>query len=172
MVHLLQFNSIQFSRSVMSDCLLPKELQHARPPCPSPTPGVHRDSRPLSQWCHPTMSSSVFPFSSCLQSSQHQGLFQWVNPSHQVAKVLEFQLQHQSFQRTPSAGSLHEELRPWQRSEEGGLTYTKAGLSLRSPPGNFRASTPQNQSLPTLLLCALTYTSDFMGGCPPPPSLS
>ena len=53
--------------------------------------------------------------------------------------------------------------------EEGGLTYAKAGSSLRSPPGNFRASTPKNQSLPTLLLCALTYTSDFTGGCPPPP---
>ena len=54
--------------------------------------------------------------------------------------------------------------------EEGGSTYTKAGSSLRSPPGNSRASTPpQNQSLPTLLLCALTYTySDFTGGCPPP----
>ena len=56
--------------------------------------------------------------------------------------------------------------------EEGGSAYAKAGSSLRSPPGNSRASTPQNQSLPTLLLCALTYTSDFMGGCPPPPSLS
>ena len=53
--------------------------------------------------------------------------------------------------------------------EEGGWTYAKAGSSLRSPPGNSRASTPQNQSLPTLLLCALTYTSDFTGGCPPPP---
>ena len=56
--------------------------------------------------------------------------------------------------------------------EEGGSAYTKVGSSLRSPPGNFRASTPQNQSLPTLLLCALTYTSDFTGHCPPPPSLS
>ena len=56
--------------------------------------------------------------------------------------------------------------------EEGGSAYAKAGSSLRSPPGNSRASTPQNQSLPTLLLCALTYTSDFTGGCPPPPSLS
>ena len=56
--------------------------------------------------------------------------------------------------------------------EEGGSAYTKAGSSLRSPPGNSRASTPQNQSQPTLLLCALTYTSDFTGGCPPPPSLS
>ena len=52
----------------MSDSLRPHELQHARPPCPSPTPGVHSDSRPLSQWCHPAISSSVIPFSSCPQS--------------------------------------------------------------------------------------------------------
>ena len=57
--------SVQFSRSVMSDSLRPHELQHARPPCPSPTPGVHSDSRPLSPWCHPAISSSVVPFSSC-----------------------------------------------------------------------------------------------------------
>ena len=53
--------------------------------------------------------------------------------------------------------------------EEGGSAYAKAGSSLRSPPGNSQASTPQNQNLPTLLLCAFTYTSDFMGDCPPPP---
>ena len=60
--------SVQFSRSVMSDFLLPHESQHARPPCPAPTPGVHSDSRPLCQWCHPAISSSVVPFSSCPQS--------------------------------------------------------------------------------------------------------
>ena len=58
----------QFSRSVVSDSLQPHELQHARPPCPSPTPGVHSDSRPSSQCCHPATSSSVVPFSSCPQS--------------------------------------------------------------------------------------------------------
>ena len=60
--------SVQFSRSVMSDSLRPHESQHARPPCPSPTPGVHSVSRPSSQWCHPSISSSVVPFSSCPQS--------------------------------------------------------------------------------------------------------
>ena len=55
----------QFSYSVMSNSLWPHELQHTRPPCPSPTPGVHSDSRPSSQWCHPAISSSVVPFSSC-----------------------------------------------------------------------------------------------------------
>ena len=62
------FSSFQFSRSVMSDSLRPHESQHARPPCPSPTPGVHSDSRPSSQWCHPAISSSVVPFSACPQS--------------------------------------------------------------------------------------------------------
>ena len=61
-------NSVQFSHSVVSDSLRPHVLQHARPPCPSPTPGVHSDSCPSSRWCHPAISSSVFPFSSCLQS--------------------------------------------------------------------------------------------------------
>ena len=69
-------SSVQFSRSVMSDSLQPHEPQHARPPCPSPTPGVHSDSRPLSRWCHPTISSSVIPFSSCPQSSPASGSFQ------------------------------------------------------------------------------------------------
>ena len=61
-------SSVQFSRSVMSDSSWPHESQHARPPCPSPTPGVHSDSRPSSQWCHPAISPSVVPFSSCPQS--------------------------------------------------------------------------------------------------------
>ena len=61
-------SSVQFSHSVVSDSLRPHELQHTRPPCPSPTPGVHLDSRPSSHWCHPAISSSVVPFSSCPQS--------------------------------------------------------------------------------------------------------
>ena len=67
-LHCLVFRSDQISRSIMSNSLRPHESQHARPPCPSPTPGVHSDSRPSSQWCHPTISSSVVPLSSCPQS--------------------------------------------------------------------------------------------------------
>ena len=63
-----QFRAVQFSCSVMYDSLWPHELQHARPPCPTPTPGVHSDSHPSSQWCHPAISSSVAPFFSCPQS--------------------------------------------------------------------------------------------------------
>ena len=59
--------SVQFSQSVVSDSLRPHDSQHARPPCPSPSPGVHSDSHPLSRWCHPAISSSVIPFSSCPQ---------------------------------------------------------------------------------------------------------
>ena len=66
---------IQFSHSVVSDSLGPDELQHTRPPCPSPTLGVYSNSCPLSQWCHPTISSSVIPFSSRLQSFQALGSF-------------------------------------------------------------------------------------------------
>ena len=64
----VQFSSVQFSRSVVSASLRPHEPQHARPPCPSPTPGVHPNPCPLSWWCHPTISSSVIPSSSCPQS--------------------------------------------------------------------------------------------------------
>ena len=88
---------VQFSCSVMSDSLRPQGLQHARPPCPSPTPRVYSNSCPLSQWCqppHPLLS----PSPSAFNLSQHQGFCKWVSSLHQVAKVLEFQLQHQSFQ--------------------------------------------------------------------------
>ena len=70
-----QFSSVQFSCSVVSDSLRPHESQHARPPCPSPTPGVYSNSCPLSQWCHPAISSSVVPFSSFPQSLPASGSF-------------------------------------------------------------------------------------------------
>ena len=65
---LWKFSSIQFSHSLMSDYLRPQESQHARPPCPSPTPRDYSNACPLSRWCHPTISSSVVPFTSCPQS--------------------------------------------------------------------------------------------------------
>ena len=69
------YDSVQFSCSVMSNSLWPHEVQHARPPCPSPTPRVHPNPYPLSWWCHPTISSSVVPFS-CPQSFLASGSFQ------------------------------------------------------------------------------------------------
>ena len=71
-----RFSSVQFSCSVVSNSLQPHESQHSRPPCPSPTPGACSNSCPLSQWCHPTISSSVIPFSSCLQSFPASRSFQ------------------------------------------------------------------------------------------------
>ena len=88
----------------------PHGLQLARPPCLSPTPGVYLNSCPLSRWCHPTISFSVIPFSSCLQSFPASGSLSNVSSSHQVAKVLEFQLQHQSFQWIFRADFLKDEL--------------------------------------------------------------
>ena len=70
-----RFGSVQFSRSVMSDSLRPYESQHARPPCPSPAPGVYSDSCPTSRRCHPAISSPVVPFSSCPQSLPPSGSF-------------------------------------------------------------------------------------------------
>ena len=94
----IKFSSVQFSHSVMSDSLKPHGLQHTRLPCPSPIPRACSNSCPSSQWGHPSISSSVVRFSSTFNLSQHQGLFQSVSSSHEVAKVLEFQLQYQSFQ--------------------------------------------------------------------------
>ena len=88
--------SDQISRSVVSDSLRPHESQHARPPCPSPTPGVHSDSRPSSQWHHPVISSSVGPFSSCplslpaSESFPMSQLFTWGGQSAGVSPLASF----------------------------------------------------------------------------------
>ena len=72
---MIKISSIQFNHLVMSNSLWPHVLQHTRLPCPSPTPGIYSNSCPLSQWCHPTTSSSVIPFSSCIQSFPASGSF-------------------------------------------------------------------------------------------------
>ena len=93
---LILFHSVQFSRSVVSDSLRPHKLQHFRPPCPSPTPGVHSDSCPLRRWCHPAISSSVIPFSSCPQSLPASEsfpmsrLFTWGGQSTGVSALASF----------------------------------------------------------------------------------
>ena len=92
----LGLSSVPFSRSVASDSLRPHESQHARPPWPSPTPGVHSNSRPSSQWCHLAISSSVVPFSSCPQSFPASGsfpmsqLFTWGGQSTEVSASASF----------------------------------------------------------------------------------
>ena len=111
--------SVQFSCSVVSNSLRPHVLQHARPPCPSPTPEftqthVHWVGDAI-QPSHPLSS----PSPPALNLSQHQGLFKWLSSSHQVAKVLELQLQHQSFQWTPRTDLLTQD--KWKYISTQGL---------------------------------------------------
>ena len=105
---LVSFSSVQFSCSVVSDSLKPHEPQHARPPCPSPTPRVHPNLCPLSWWCHPTISSSAVYFSSCPQSFPASGSFPMVqlfksggqsirerfsiNPSNKYSGLISFRM--------------------------------------------------------------------------------
>ena len=94
--HYRLFSLVQFSRSVGSDSLRPHESQHSRPPCPSPTPGVHSNPRPSSPWCHPAISFSVVPFSSCPQSLPASEsfpmsqLFAWGGQSTGVSALASF----------------------------------------------------------------------------------
>ena len=96
MLRNILISSVQFSCSVMSESLRPHELQYARPPCPSPTPGVHWNSRPSSQWCHPAILSSVNPLSSCPQSLPASEsfpvsqLFAWGDQSTGVSALASF----------------------------------------------------------------------------------
>ena len=116
-----EISSVQFNRSVVSDSLQPHESQHTRPPCPSPIPGVHPDSCPLSQWCHPAISSSVVPFSSCPQSLPASEsfpmsqLFAWGGQSTGVSALASF---------------LPKESQGWSPSEwTGWISLQSKGLS-------------------------------------------
>ena len=115
------FSSVQFSCSVVSDSLRPHESQHARRPCPSPTPGVHSNSRPSSQWCHLAISSSVVPFSSCPQSLPASEsfpmsqLFTWGGQSTRVSVLA-------SFLPKKSQGWSHSEWTGWISLQSKGLS--------------------------------------------------
>ena len=113
--------SVQFSHSVVSDSLQPHESQHDRPPCPSPTPRVHSDSHPSSRWCHPSISSSVVPFSSCPQSLPASGSF----PMSQL-----FAWDGQSIGASASASVLPMNTQDWSCLEWTGWTSLQSkGLS-------------------------------------------
>ena len=113
--------TVQFSRSVVFDCLRPHGLQHTRPPCPSPTPGVHSDSRRSSQWCHPAISSSVVPFFSCPQSLPASESF----PMSQL-----FTWDGQSTGVSASASFLPKKSQGWSLSEwTGWISLQSKGLS-------------------------------------------
>ena len=115
------FSSVWFSRSVMSDSLRPHELQHTRPPSPSPTPGVHSNSGPSSRWCHPAISSSVVPFSSCPQSLPASGSF----PMSQL-----FAWGGQSTGVSALASVLSKNTQDWSPSEwTGWISLQSMGLS-------------------------------------------
>ena len=133
---IVQFSSVQFSHSVMSDSLQPHESQYARPPCPSPAPGVHSDVHRVSDSIQPSHPlSSLSP--PVPNPSQHQSLFQWVNSLHEVAKILEFQLYHHSYQRNPRADLL-----------QNGLVGSPRDSQESSP-------TPQFKSINSLVLSLL-----------------
>ena len=118
--YLLRVSCLQFSHSVMSNSLRPHESQHARPPCPSPTPGVHSDSHQSSPWCHPAISSSVIPFSSC-QSLPASGSF----PMSQV-----FAWGGQSTGVSALASFLPKKPQGWSPSEwTGWISLQSEGLS-------------------------------------------
>ena len=115
-----QIRSDQISCSVVSDSLRPHESQHARPSCPSPTPGVHPDSHPSSQWCHPAISSSVVPFSSCPQSLPASESF----PMSQL-----FAWGGQSIGVSASASVLPINTQDWSLGWTGWISLQSKGLS-------------------------------------------
>ena len=113
-------SSVQFSRSVVSDYLRPHELQHSRPPCPSPTPGVYPNSCPLSWRCHPAISSSIIPFSSCPQSLP-------ASESFPVSQL--FASGGQSIRVSASASFLPKKSQCWSSEWTGWISLQSKGLS-------------------------------------------
>ena len=138
-------SSVQFCCSVVSDSFPPYELQEARPPCPSPTPRVYPNSCLLSRWCHPTSHPLSSPFPPALNPSQHQGLFQWVNSSHEMAKILEFQRQHQSFQWTP-----------------GLISFRVDWLDLVAVQGTLKTLLQHHSSKASILRCSALFTVNII----------
>ena len=131
---------VQFSCSVVSDSSRPHESQHTRSPCPSPSPGVHSNSRPLSQWCHPAISSSVIPFSSCPQSLP-------ASESFPVSQL--FTWGGQSPGVSASASVLPKNTQDWSPLEWTGW------ISLQSRDSQESSPTPQFKSINSLALSFL-----------------
>ena len=135
--------SDQISRSVMSDSLRPHESQHAKPPCPSPTPGVHSDSLPSSQWCHPAISSSVVLFSSCPQSLPASEsfpmsqLFSWGGQSTGVSFLA-------SFLPKKSQGWSPSEWTGWISLQSKGLSRVFSNTTVQKD--QFFSTQPSSQS--------------------------
>ena len=146
-----QVSSVQFSHSVVSDSLQLHEMPHARPPCPSPTPRVYSDSCPLSQWCHPTISSSVVPFSSRLQSFPASGSFQM---------SLFFTSGGQNNGTSTSAPVLPMNIQGWfPLGLTGWISSQSKGLSKVSPTPQFKSI--NSLELSFLFIDQLTSTHDY-----------
>ena len=139
------FSSVQFSHSVVSDSLRPHESQHARPPCPSPTPGVHPNSCVSSRWCHPAFSSSVIPFSSYPQSLPASESFQWVSSSHEVAKDWSF-----SFSISPS------------NEHPGLVSFRMDWLDLLAVQGTHKSILHHHSSKASILQCSAFFTVQLL----------
>ena len=127
---MISINSVEFSRSVVSNSLQPHELQHSRPPCPSPTPRVYPDSCPLSWWCHPTISSSVVPFSACPQSFP-------ASRSFQMSQL--FAVSGQSIGVSASTSVLPMSIQDWSPLGWTGLILQFKELSESSPTSQFKS---------------------------------
>ena len=122
---------LQFSRSVVSDSLQPHGLQHTKLPCPSPTPGASSNSCPSSWWCHPTISSSLVPFSSCIQSFSASGSFQ-------MSQF--FTSCGQSVGASASASVLSMNIQDWfSLGLTGWISFQSKGLSKSSPTPQFKS---------------------------------
>ena len=135
-----RFSSVQFGCSVISDSLRPHELQHARPPCPSSTPGVYPNPCPLSRWCHPTILSSVVPFSCCPQSFPDQGLFKWVALRIRWPKYWSF-----SFNISPS------------NDYSGLISFRMDWLDLRAVQGTLKSLLQYHSSKASILRCSAFF---------------
>ena len=136
-----EHQSVQFSHSVVLDSLRPHDSQHARPPCPSPTPGVHSDSRPSSQWCHPAILSSVVPFSSCPQSLPASEsfpmsqLFAWGDQSTGVSALASF-----------------------LPKNTGLISFRMDWLDLLAVQGTLKSLPQHYSSKPSILRCSALFT--------------
>ena len=146
------FSSVQFSRSVVSDSLKPHESQHTRPPCPSPTPGVHSNSRPSSRWCDPAISSSVVPFSSCprslpaLESFPMSQLFAWGGQSTGASALA-------SFLPNKSQGWSPSEWTGWISLQSKGLSRVFSNTTVQKHQFfGTQLSSPSNSHIHTWLL--------------------
>ena len=138
---MMQFSSVQFSYSVVSDSLRPHEPQHARPLCPLPTPGVHSNSCLLIQWCHPTISSSVILFSPYPQSFPSSGSFQISKFLHRWPKYW-----GSSFNISPS------------NEHPGLISFRMDWLDLLAVLGTLKSLLQHHSSKPSILWCSAFFT--------------